>query len=58
MVGKNPLIYAKFSANATQHSKNKSGHQETTASFQNSVSVPTVLFYGHYDVIAADNEKG
>jgi di- and tripeptidase len=41
------LIYAKFSANSTQF-RNKSFDQQ----------VPTVLFYGHYDVIAAENEKG
>ncbi|KAI7877892.1 uncharacterized protein EV154DRAFT_545778 [Mucor mucedo] len=44
--GRNPLIYAKFSANSTQF-RNKSKDQQ----------VPTVLFYGHYDVIAAENEK-
>lgn len=40
------MIYAKFSANATQF-RNKSADPQ----------VPTVLFYGHYDVIAAENEK-
>lgn len=50
--GRNPLIYAKFSANATQLNRiNRSTDQHTNR-------VPTVLFYGHYDVIAAENEKG
>jgi acetylornithine deacetylase/succinyl-diaminopimelate desuccinylase-like protein len=49
------LIYAKFSANSTQHSKNRSEHQQAD---QNTNPVRTVLFYGHYDVIADNNEKG
>ncbi|GAA5805297.1 hypothetical protein HPULCUR_010812 [Helicostylum pulchrum] len=45
VTGRNPLIFAKFSANSTRQSSEEA-------------KVPTVLFYGHYDVIAAENETG
>ncbi|KAM3583335.1 hypothetical protein VKS41_004248 [Umbelopsis sp. WA50703] len=48
--GRNPLVYGKFTANA--HLSQKLG----SAKFP-STKVPTVLFYGHYDVIGADVEK-
>lgn len=62
--GRNPLIYAKFSANSTQlksrttPTKPHSLNNQTTSEEAGEKSVPTVLFYGHYDVIAAENEKG
>ncbi|KAI7900282.1 uncharacterized protein BX663DRAFT_554178 [Cokeromyces recurvatus] len=40
--GRNPLVYGKFTG------KRSTSNQKKT---------PTVLIYGHYDVIAADNEK-
>jgi di- and tripeptidase len=55
--GRNPLIYAKFSANSIQFKNSLSsslGQQQP----KEKKDVPTVLFYGHYDVIAAENEKG
>ncbi|GAA5816262.1 hypothetical protein MFLAVUS_009788 [Mucor flavus] len=45
VTGRNPLIFAKFSANSTRQ-------------LSEEAKVPTVLFYGHYDVIAAENETG
>ncbi|KAI9351897.1 hypothetical protein BD770DRAFT_393563 [Pilaira anomala] len=43
--GRNPLIFAKFSANLTRPSQSPD------------TKVPTVLFYGHYDVMPAENEN-
>lgn len=48
--GRNPLVYGKFTANA--HLSQKLGPAKS-----HSAKVPTVLFYGHYDVISADIEK-
>ncbi|KAI9476215.1 MAG: hypothetical protein EXX96DRAFT_601897 [Benjaminiella poitrasii] len=40
--GRNPLVYGKFTGKRSSSSEKK---------------IPTVLIYGHYDVIAAENEK-
>ncbi|CAO3673109.1 unnamed protein product, partial [Umbelopsis vinacea] len=48
--GKNPLVYGKFTANA--YLSQKSGSAATL-----NAKVPTVLFYGHYDVISVEHEK-
>jgi hypothetical protein len=48
--GKNPLVYGKFTANA--YLSQKSGSSATL-----NAKVPTVLFYGHYDVISVEHEK-
>ena len=44
--GRNPLVYGRFSARRTSNA-GLTGESKT----------PTVLVYGHYDVIAAQNEK-
>lgn len=51
------MIYAKFSANSIQF-KNSSSSSLDQQQPEEKINVPTVLFYGHYDVIAAENEKG
>ncbi|KAI7849155.1 WD40-repeat-containing domain protein [Circinella umbellata] len=44
--GRNPLVYGRFSARRTSN-----------AGLNGESKIPTVLVYGHYDVIAAQNEK-
>ncbi|KAI9032812.1 WD40-repeat-containing domain protein [Phycomyces nitens] len=51
--GRNPLVYGKFFANQTQ-----SGKDIRDGSFKPFEKAPTVLIYGHYDVISAENAKG
>jgi acetylornithine deacetylase/succinyl-diaminopimelate desuccinylase-like protein len=54
------LIYGKFSANSTKlKSRPQSPQYEAQQHDEGTKNtVPTVLFYGHYDVIAAENERG
>ncbi|KAI8646812.1 WD40-repeat-containing domain protein [Parasitella parasitica] len=51
--GKNPLVYAKFCANRPNACPLTPKQSKTAPP----AKVPTVLFYGHYDVMAAKNEK-
>ncbi|GAN06837.1 conserved hypothetical protein [Mucor ambiguus] len=54
VTGKNPLVYAKFSAN--QHRQRPpTPIQEQSAKAQHTPR--TVLFYGHYDVMPVENQK-
>ncbi|KAI9489794.1 WD40-repeat-containing domain protein [Zychaea mexicana] len=46
ITGRNPLVYGRFSARRTSN-----------AGITAESKVPTVLVYGHYDVIAAQNDK-
>ncbi|CAO3692343.1 unnamed protein product [Umbelopsis ramanniana] len=48
--GRNPLVYGKFTANSHLS-------QKSSSTADPSAKVPTVLFYGHYDVINAEHEK-
>jgi acetylornithine deacetylase/succinyl-diaminopimelate desuccinylase-like protein len=43
--GRNPLVYGRF---AGKRSSDEEGQDK---------KIPTVLIYGHYDVIAAENEN-
>ncbi|KAL0088636.1 hypothetical protein F4703DRAFT_1734820, partial [Phycomyces blakesleeanus] len=51
--GRNPLVYGKFFANQIQ-----SGKDAKDPSFKTFEKPKTVLIYGHYDVIPAENAKG
>ncbi|OAC99631.1 hypothetical protein MUCCIDRAFT_42033, partial [Mucor lusitanicus CBS 277.49] len=51
---KNPLVYAKFSANRFNHRSLTPDQEQSTKSQH---TPRTVLFYGHYDVMPVENQK-
>ncbi|KAK4514768.1 60S ribosomal protein L17B [Mucor velutinosus] len=55
IAGKNPLVYAKFSANQCNHRPQTSIQDQSTTHLQRTPH--TVLFYGHYDVMPVENQK-
>ncbi|CEP13700.1 hypothetical protein [Parasitella parasitica] len=55
IAGKNPLVYAKFYANKPK--TQPLTPDQNGSSTQSPQKARTVLFYGHYDVMAADNER-
>ncbi|KAL9544998.1 hypothetical protein MBANPS3_007346 [Mucor bainieri] len=53
VTGKNPLVYAKFSANQSKLTATSTQDQSANAQHR----PRTVLFYGHYDVMPVENQK-